>query len=389
MGQANGPGHLDVVLELNRVGYEVVRVWQKPPIVPGFRFWSFYGQVPLSELSLLTRELAMFFSSGIGLIRGLESVEEQGFSKQTARSAGDVAQGLSEGRSFSQSLGLRPDVFKPVFIKLVHAGEVSGALDQILHRLSEHLERELLLKKRVQTALAYPALIFSVCLLLTAFLVFFLFPLFVSFFDGLNTKLPAITLSLVKITDFFSHPAVMVTCVLLPFLLGRLYNYLIIKDAVVLWFSTTMMNIPIIGPLRRAVVLSRFCSTLSILLSSGIPQFTALTITADAMGNRAAEVAITTLAKRVRDDGDSVAEAMGKEDLFPKMLVSLILVGEEVGDLPRVLDMAYQNFELDVETSVSRLTVFMEPLILAIMGLVVGYVLLAVFLPVYSMLDGL
>lgn len=389
LGRANGPGHLDIVMELNRVGYQVIRVWEKPPYVPGARLWSFYRQVPLSELSLLTRELAMFFSSGIGLLRGLESVEEQGFTKQTSQAAADVAKALSQGRSFSQSLGLRSDVFRPVYIKLVHAGEVSGALDQILHRLSEHLERELELKKKLQSALAYPLLIFLVCLGLIAFLIFVLFPMFVSFFDGLNTKLPAITMSLVSVVNVLRHPLSIVALILTPIVLAKIWDVVRSKESMVLWFSNLLLDLPIIGALRRAVVLSRFCSTLSILLSSGIPQYTALTIVAEAMDNRSAELAIKTATSRIRDDGDSMAEAFGKEDLFPKMLVSLIYVGEEVGNLPSVLEMAYENFEMEVETTVSRLTVVMEPLILAVMGIIVGYVLLAVFLPVYSMLDGL
>lgn len=389
VGQANGPSHLDVVMELRKVGYEVARVWQKPPYVPGTRFWTFYRKVPLSEVALLTRELGMFFSSGIGLVRGLEAMEEQGFSKQTAEACRDVAKALSGGASLSQSMGLRPDVFRPVYIKLVYAGEVSGALDTILGKLSDYLEAELTLQKRVQSALAYPALIFAVCVILTGFLVFFLFPLFVSFFEGLNTTLPAITQSLLALSNLFRQPATIAAMVILPFLASRAYDYFSTRDGSILWFSNFLLSSPIIGPLKRAVVLSRFCSTLSILLSAGIPQFTALNITAGAIDNRAYEVALERASKRIRDEGDSLSEALAKEPLFPRMLVSLVLVGEEVGNLPRVLDLANQNFEMDVESTVSRMTVMMEPLILFIMGGIVGYVLLAVFLPVYSMLDAL
>ena len=388
-GVAVGPGHLDVVKELKAVGYEVLRVWQKPPMLPGFRFWGLMNQVPLSELALLTRELGMFFTSGVGLLRGLEAIKDQGFTKQTGRAAEDVAKSLASGLGLSQSMALRPDVFEPVYVRMIHAGEASGALDKILDKLSDYLERELLLRRRVKSALAYPALIFLVCVGLTAFMVFFLFPTFIGFFDGLDMRLPAITESLMTLTSLSREPIFIIAILLLPFVINQIVKTVRSNEARMSWLSNVMLGLPVVGPLNRAVVLARFSSTLSILMKSGILQFTALNITAGAVGNRAAQEAIQRCAERIRDDGDSLAEAMGKEDLFPRMLVSLVLVGEEVGNLPKVLDLASDGFELEVDTNISRFTVLLEPLMLLIMGLVVGYVLLAVFLPVYSMLDGL
>lgn len=388
-GQAVGPGHLDVVQELRKVGYEVLEVWQKPPFVPGERFWSLFGRVPVSELALFTRELAMFFSSGVGLLRGLESIKEQGFSKQTTRAASDVTAAVGQGASLSQAMALRPDVFEGVYRQLIHAGEVSGSLDAILHRLSDYLEKQLILKRRIQSALAYPGLIFLLCVGLTGFLVFFLFPIFVGFFDGLNVKLPTITESLLILSQTLKQPGVILGLLLLPLLLSKLYDKLSANEAVVAWYSNWLLGVPIIGPLKRAVIMARFSSTLSILLRSGIPQFTALSIVGRTLGNRAGELAIERAVGLIRDDGDSLSEALAKEPLFPRMLVSLILVGEEVGDLPRVLDLASEGFEMDVDTTLTRLTVFVEPLMLSVMGFIVGYVLLAVFLPVYGMLEGL
>ena len=388
-GKAKAPAHIDLVVELKKVGYEVRRVWQKPPYVPGFRIWSGLWRVPLSELALLTRELGMFFASGIGLLRGMESIQGQGFSKQTTRACGDVSQALAQGHSLSQSMALRPDVFEPMYVRLIHAGEVSGALDRILEKLSEYLERELILTRRVQSAMAYPALIFFVCLGLTAFMVFFLFPTFVSFFDGLDIRLPAITRSLLVVTTTARDPAFIIASVIVAFIASRIYESLARRESAVIWFSGFLLNAPVVGPIKRAVVLSRFCSTLSILMKAGVPQYTALSISAASIGNRAAETALQTCAMRIRDDGDSLSEALGKESLFPRMLISLIVVGEEVGDIPKVLDLAVNGFELEIDRSISQFTVLLEPLMLSFMGLVVGYVLLAVFLPVYSMLEGL
>lgn len=389
IGRANGPSHMDVVRELSKVGYEVIRVWQKPPYLPGTRIWTYYRRASLSELSLLTRELAMFFASGIGLVRGLECCEEQGFSKHVSQAAADVAQGLHEGRSLSQAMAMRPDVFPPLYVKLVHAGEISGSLDQVLFRLSDYVEKELLLSRKVQSALAYPALIFAICLLLTGFLVYFLFPLFISFFNGLDIQLPAITQSLLAVTTFMRQPWVILLLLLSPVALSKVYDVLSRTDSAVNWFSNFLFDIPVYGQLKKAVVLSRFCSTLEILLNAGIPQFTALNVTAEAMDNMACTRSLKAIALRIRDEGDSLAEAVRRDPFYPQMLSSLIMVGEEVGNMPRVLNLAYKTYEMDVETTVGRMTVLLEPLILFVMGVVVGYVLLAVFLPIYSMLDGL
>ena len=388
-GTAVGPGHLEVVRELKNVGYDVVRVWQKPPGVPGFRIWSLAGRVPLNELALLTRELAMFFSSGVGLVKGLEALKGQGFSKQTSQAAADVTQGLTSGMSLSQSMAMRPDVFRAMYVRMIHAGEVSGALDRVLDQLSSYLERELTLVRRVQAALAYPAIIFLVCVALTTFMVFFLFPTFVGFFDGLDIRLPAITKSLLAVTSVSREPVFILLLVLFPFVISRGFNHLRQSQSYVTWISNLLISMPLLGPLNRALVMARFSSTLSLLMKAGVLQFTALSITAGAVGNQAAREAIERCAERIKEDGDSLSEAMAKEELFPRMLTSLVFVGEEVGDLPRVLDLASDGFELDVDTTISRVTVMLEPLMLSIMGLVVGYVLLAVFLPVYAMLEGL
>ena len=246
-GVAVGPGHLDVVKELKAVGYEVLRVWQKPPMLPGFRFWGLMNQVPLSELALLTRELGMFFTSGVGLLRGLEAIKDQGFTKQTGRAAEDVAKSLASGLGLSQSMALRPDVFEPVYVRMIHAGEASGALDKILDKLSDYLERELLLRRRVKSALAYPALIFLVCVGLTAFMVFFLFPTFIGFFDGLDMRLPAITESLMTLTSLSREPIFIIAILLLPFVINQIVKTVRSNEARMSWLSNVMLGLPVVG----------------------------------------------------------------------------------------------------------------------------------------------
>lgn len=377
-------------MELRRVGYEILGVWQKPAYLPGTLVWRVFSRVSVEELAVFTRQLSMFFSSGLGLLRGLESIAGQGFSKVTAEAAQELSQGLREGRGLAASMAMRPSVFSPVYVRLVHAGESSGALEKILTRLADFLERDLLLQKRLRASLAYPALIFVFSILMVIFLLMFVFPMFVSFFDGLNVELPLVTQSLLSLTTFFRHPALLTTVFVLgPALLYHAHQRLGRTDQAMLWLSHARLRLPLVGPLVHSVLLARFSRTLAVLMEAGIPQMTALQTCGRALGNKAMEAAVKRAAERVRGEGASLAQALAKEPLFPRTVVALMSIGEEVGRLPEVLDSAADTLDLTIETSVSRLTVVLEPLMLGLMGIVVGYVLLAVFLPVYALVEAL
>jgi type IV pilus assembly protein PilC len=389
-GEADGPSHLDVVLELRRVGYEILGVWQKPPYLPGTVIWRFFHRVSLEELAVFTRQLSMFFSSGLGLLRGLESIAGQGFSKLTSESATELSRGLREGRGLAASMSLRPVVFSQVYVRMVHAGESSGALDKILARLADFLERDMLLQKRLRASLAYPLLIFIFSVLMVGFLLLFVFPMFVTFFDGLDVELPVVTKSLLSLTNFFRHPAILATFFIVgPVLFYHAYQRMGRSDEAMLLLSRARLKLPLVGPLVHSVLLARFARTLAILLEAGIPQLTALQTSGKAIGNAAVEQAVDRACERIRDDGASLAGALGQEPLFSRAMVSMLSVGEEVGRLPQVLDSAADSLDLTIETSVSRLTVVLEPLMLGVLGIIVGYVLLAVFLPVYALVEAL
>lgn len=389
-GEADGPSHLDVVLELRRVGYEILGVWQKPPYLPGVSIWRFFHRVSLEEMAVFTRQLSMFFSSGLGLLRGLESIAGQGFSRTTAESAEELSRGLRDGRGLAASMSLRPMVFSPVYVRMVHAGESSGALDKILARLADFLERDMLLQKRLRSSLAYPMLIFGFSIFVVTFLLLFVFPMFVSFFEGLDVELPRVTQSLLAITGFFRNPAVIASLfIILPFASYQAYQRVGRSDEATLMFANARLRLPLVGPLVHSVLMARFARTLGILLEAGIPQQTALQTSGRAVGNAAVEQAVNRACARIREEGSGISAAFAQEPLFSRSLVSLMAVGEEAGRLPQVLESAADSLDLTIETSVSRLTVVLEPLMLGLMGIVVGYILLAVFLPVYALVEAL
>ncbi len=386
-GEAHAPGILDAVNHLRKVGYEVLGVWPKPLPGPGATLWRFAYRVPPSHLATYTRQLAMYFSSGVPLLQALDSLSSQDFSPALSEASRHLSNSLRAGRGLSSAMLSFPAVFSPVYVRLVHAGESSGALEKILHRLADFLERDSRTQKQLQAALAYPALVFLLSTLIVSGLLVGVFPMFASFFSGLNVEMPAVTRSLVVLTELVRDPwFLLVIAIGGPLLISRGYDFLTATErehALASW----RLRVPLTGGLVHSVALARFARTLSVLTEAGVPYLNALEAAGGSLGNEALGAAVRRASRRVKLEGVSLAGALRDEPLFPPLLTSMLAVGEEVGDIPRVLDSAAATLDLTVETTVSRLTVVLEPLMLGVLGLIVGYILLAVFLPVYRLIE--
>lgn len=390
-GEAEGPGHLDVALELKKLGYQVHGLWEVPPRIPfTVSLLRMFQGVPRKDLALFTRQLAMLMVSGVPILDGLEGIQRQELSKHLKEAVADVCQGLRKGHGLSGSLAGRPDVFSPVYVNMVKAGETSGRLHEILSRLADFMERDYMLVRRIQSAMMYPVLIFAISVLVVAFMVLFIFPTFISFFNGLNLELPLVTQSLLVLTSTFRDPVVLLCLALAIPLAGyHLHHHLSRTTSGNRLWASFLLALPLVGPVQRDVILARFCRTLGTLMDSGVPQMISLELTGGSIGNYRVQAELQQAALKVRDEGLSLARALSTMAFFPRMCVNLMMVGEESGKLPLILNSLADSYDLDVKTSVTRFTVVLEPLMLAVMGFVVGYVLLAVFLPVYSLLEAL
>lgn len=390
-GEAEGPGHRDVALELKRLGYEVLGLWEIPPrVAVGTSLLRLFQRVPLKDLAVFTRQLSMLVGSGVPLLEGLEGLQGQPLNRLLTQAVGDLIDGLSKGYGLSGSLATRPDVFSPMYVNMVKAGEVSGRLDPILGRLADFLERDYILSRRVQAALLYPALIFVVSLVVVFLMVVFVFPTFVSFFGGMNVKLPWLTSSLLAVTSTLHEPAVIVVLgIAVPFAFYQTYHYLSSTTAGNHLWANLVLRLPLIGRLQRDVILVRFCRIMGTLIDAGVPQMVSLEVTGGSIGNYQLQAQLREVGSWIKDEGLSLARALDKMDFFPKMCIQLMTVGEEAGVLPLMLQRLADGYDLDVKESVTRFTVILEPLMLTVMGFVVGYVLLAVFLPVYSLVNKL
>ncbi len=389
-GEAEGPGSMDVMLELRRLGYDVIGVYEKKVPIGGYQIARIMGSVPAGDLAIFTRQLATVFSSGIPLMDALDGLSKGAESRRLRRAVDDVLIALNRGHRLSGAMGLRPDIFPRIFVGMVEAGEAAGKLDTVLHQLADFMERDMSLRRKVQTAMVYPVLIFLVCVMVVSVIALVVFPMFISFFEGLRMELPMPTQILYTITVLVRDPFVVGTALLVFGLGGWLLVDLVRKSPEYSKIAARVaLTLPVVGRVQREVLVARFCRVMAMLLNAGITQMTALAAATKVLSNSHFRDLLEGVGVEVRDKGQSIGKALLDLPLMPAMAGSLLATGEAVGKLPQMLERLANLYDEEVNLSLQRLTLLLEPLMLSIMGLIVGYVLLAVFLPVYSLLDNL
>jgi type IV pilus assembly protein PilC len=343
-----------------------------------------FERVSLYALAIFTRQFAVLFNSGISTVRGLEGLGRQSLNARLTRAIQAVYDDIRGGYSLAKAMARHPDVFSPVYISMVKAGEMSGAMGEILDRLATFLERELTLQKKVAAATTYPAVVFVACVTVTFILVTYVFPTFIDLFEGIDVRLPWITRSLIWITSTIRNPLVMLP--ILAAIGAGVYS-------VLQYFKTPwgrrqkdrlLLDLPVLGVLMKKVALSRFCRTLGTLLGSGVPMVHALEIVSKAAGNDVISDVIEEVQMGLKA-GMRLSQPLKEYRLFPPMLAQMVAIGEETGNLPLMLNKLADFYDLEVEHSLEALTAMLEPVMILFMGIAVGYVLLAVFIPVYDL----
>lgn len=384
-GSVEAPDAQSVVRDLRNSRYTVTNIREKKDSLRALRMLSQrFERVSLYALAIFTRQFAVLFNSGISTVRGLEGLGRQSLNARLTRAIQAVYDDIRGGYSLAKAMARHPDVFSPVYISMVKAGEMSGAMGEILDRLATFLERELTLQKKVAAATTYPAVVFVACVAVTFILVTYVFPTFIDLFEGIDVRLPWITRSLIWITSTIRNPLIM-----LPILVAIGAGiYTVLEYFKTPWGrrqkDRMMLDLPVLGILMKKVALSRFCRTLGTLLGSGVPMVHALEIVAKAAGNEVISDVIEEVQMGLKA-GMRLSQPLKEYRLFPPMLAQMVAIGEETGNLPLMLNKLADFYDLEVEHSLEALTAMLEPVMILFMGIAVGYVLLAVFIPVYDL----
>jgi type IV pilus assembly protein PilC len=343
---------------------------------------GFGGKVKEKDIVIFTRQLSTMIDAGLPLVQCLDILSRQATDKLFASTLSKIKTDVESGDTFADALRKHPRVFNEFFTNMVEAGETGGILDTILLRLSVYLEKARALKGKVKSAMVYPTAIVGIAILVIVFLMMFVIPVFAEMFEGFGGTLPAPT-QLVMSMSYFTKRYILYfvpAVVVIVFLFKRFYR----TDKGKHMVDALMLQAPVIGPLIQKVAVAKFTRTLGTLISSGVPIIDGLQITARTAGNKVVESAVLTTISSVKE-GQTIAEPLGKQSIFPPMVVQMIEVGENSGALDLMLNKIADFYDEEVDAAVSALTSLLEPALMVFLGVTIGFVVVAMYLPIFKM----
>jgi type IV pilus assembly protein PilC len=386
-GTLDADNQSQVVAKLRTMGFAPVSIseanagMKKEISIPGFG-----KRVKLKDLAIMARQFATMISSGLSLLRALTILSEQTENKELARvlalSRGDV----EAGQALSSALAKHPRVFPPLMVNMVRAGEVGGFLDQVLLQVADNFEAEVKLKGKIKSAMTYPVVVFCIAIVALIGMLVFIVPVFAGMFTSLHATMPAPTRILVSLSHAmkFILPVGIIGAVAGFVVWGRVKQ----QDNVRSIVDPIKLKMPVFGPLAAKIALSRFTRNLGTMLRSGVPILQSLDIVGDTAGN----IVIRNAASDVRDSvrsGESLAGPLAKHPIFPPMVVQMMQVGEETGALDTMLHKISDFYDQEVEATTEALTSLIEPLMIVFIGSVVGAMIIALYMPIFSVMGAI
>ncbi|MEY2531693.1 MAG: type pilus assembly protein PilC [Verrucomicrobiota bacterium] len=339
-------------------------------------------------LMIFTRQLATLIDSGLPLLRGLNVLAKQERDAVLKKTIGKLADSVQSGETFSTGLAQHPAIFNDLYVNMVKAGELGGVLELVLGRLAEFQEKAVKIKNKVAVAMVYPIIVMFLAVAIMAFLLVFIVPKFEAIFhDMLGDKpLPAITLFVIGISRFAQNHWLVLLGAIFVLLAG--YKFAARTSAGRSIIDRFKLRLPLFGNLIRKTAVSRFSRTLGTLVTSGVPILQALNITRETAGNTVIANAISQVHDSVKE-GESIVQPLEASGAFPPMVISMIDVGEETGQLPEMLLKIAEVYDDEVDNSVAGLTVALEPIMIIILAVVVMTIVIALFMPLISIISGL
>jgi len=349
------------------------------------------GKIKPKLLMIFTRQLATLIDSGLPLLRGLTVLGKQEPNPVLRNTVNSLADSVQTGATFSESLSQHPKIFNKLFVNMVKAGELGGVLEVVLTRLAEYMEKAHKLKNKIVSAMVYPVIVLFIAVAILVFLMLFIVPKFKEMFAEQGGELPLISRIVFGMSEnMIANPYVLPNVAWIFIVLGGLFVLLKV------WSNTKggrsmvdsfKLKIPVMGDLTKKSSISRFARTLGTLVTSGVPILQALTITRDTAGNVVVSNAIDKVHEAVKE-GESIVAPLQASKIFPAMVISMVDVGEETGQLPEMLLKIADVYDDEVDNAVTALTSVLEPIMIVFLALVVGTIVFALFLPLIKMIQG-
>lgn len=378
-GVVDAPDQKAAIARLREKRLNVVEITQFKAKKPFFK-----PKVDNKDVVIFSRQLSTLVSAGVPIVQGLNILEEQAENPAFKTVVSALRLDIEAGLSIADAMKKHPTAFTELYVSMIRAGEVGGILDTILERLSGFLEANEQLKAKVKGAMMYPTVVFSAAGLITIFLIVFVIPIFKDIFGSFGKELPFMTNMIIKLSDFLRTKLLYA----LPFIGGGVW---FVKK----WIKTEMgqnkvdeisLKLPVVGILLKKVAVAKFTRTLGTLIKSGVPILQGLETVAKTAGNRTIERAIMVAYNSIKDGG-RIADPLKKSGIFPPMVIQMISVGEETGGLDTMLNKIADFYDQEVDVAVKGLTSMIEPLIMIVLGVVIGTIVIAMFMPMFSMGD--
>ena len=380
---ADSPGA--VASKLKSMGYAPVSITQtNAGMSREINMPKLGAKVKLKDLAVFSRQFATMINSGLSLLRALSILEEQSENKELSKVLTLVRQDVETGQSLSSALGQHPDIFPPLMVNMIKAGEVGGFLDSVMLQIAENYETETKLRGKVKSAMTYPVVVFVIAILAVIGMLIFIVPVFANLFKTLGGQLPAPTRVLVFLSDVLKTWAPVIVIVLVAGFIvwTKVKRTERVRNVV----DPLKLKAPIFGNLFQKIALSRFTRNLGTLMRSGVPILQSLDIVADTTGNVVVARAVRDVQDSVRK-GESLTAPLANHAVFPPMVVQMMSVGEDTGALDTMLHKISDFYDQEVEATTEALTSLIEPLMIAVLGGIIGSMIIALYMPIFKIFD--
>jgi type IV pilus assembly protein PilC len=379
-GEMDAEHTLFVEEKLKKEGIKILSVKEKTE--PSWNIEVFKKAVTTKDVVIFSRQFATMINAGLPIVQALDILGTQNDHPEMKKIILQIKASVESGKTLSQAMDAYVKVFGKLFVNLVKAGEASGQLDRVLLRVAEYIEKNAKMIRKIKSAMTYPALVLVVAFVVTGILLVYAIPVFQKMFKEMGAELPALTQSVIRLSENAQAYKFEIVGVVLAIFLG--VKFLLKTEKGSLAFDETVLYIPGVGTLIKKILVARFTRTMATMMSSGVGILDALSIVAEGAGNKVLEKGLVEVRSRI-SEGTSMASALGQVKVFPSMVVQMIAVGESTGTLDTMLGKIADFYDDEVETSIGVLMSSLEPIIMSFLAVVMGGLVISMYLPVFSM----
>src|SRR3954462_1764418 len=368
-----------------KAGKKKVQKKKEAPAAPKKKMPMSIGGVPRKQLVAFTRQLSTLQDAGLPILRSLQILEQQQKPGLLKAVIGGVADEVEGGGTLSDAMSNYPKAFDKLYVNMINAGEAGGVLDIILNRLADFMEKAARLKKKVIGAMIYPGVVISIAVGIVSMIMIFVIPKFEQIFKDFKTELPGITQVLLAVSRWFAHDYGWAYVLFSPIAFALIVKLIKISEGGNYATDAIKLKIPILGSILGKTAIARFTRTLGTLISAGVPILDAINITKETVGNEVYSKALIKVHDAIRE-GESMADPLRATKICDAIVVNMIDVGEETGDLDKMLIKVADNYDSDVDVLVGSLISILEPIMVVVLGLIVGFIVIALFMPMITLI---